>query len=242
MRMEKIGGRYKVLEEIGAGATARVFLVWDKVLLRNLAVKESREKELLLQEGRVLASLSASFFPHLYDYREEQEFGYLFLEYVQGETLKTRAERIGRFTVQEVIHIGSQIAEALHLLHSGSKAYVYGDMKPENVIIQNNGMIKLIDFGAACDLQGELKIRGGTSFYAPPEMWNGRPDIRNDIYSFGVMLKLLFLYGDRKQDELDDDIVRMIERCTQKNVSYRYQTMEQLMNQLKFFEKNRIYD
>ncbi|HKM34666.1 MAG TPA: serine/threonine-protein kinase [Lachnospiraceae bacterium] len=231
--MDKIGGRYQVLQELGTGATAQVLLVWDEVLHRKLAVKKSKLKELLVQEGRVLASLSASLFPHLYDYREEQEFGYLFIEYVQGENLKMRAVRIGRFTVQEVLHIGLQIAEALHLLHVGPKVYVYGDIKPENVIMQDNGTIKLIDFGAACDLQEGNQIRGGTKFYAPPEMWNQKPDIRNDIYSLGIMLKFLFLYGERTQDELDDAIVRMIERCIQKNVLYRYQSMEQLINQLK---------
>lgn len=231
--MEKIGGRYSVLEEIGTGATARVLRIRDEVLFRNLAVKVSREKDLLVQEGRVLASFSASFFPQVYDYWENQELGYLFMEYVQGENLQKRAKRIGKFTMQEILHIALQIAEALQLLHGGPTAYVYGDMKPEHIIIQSDGMVKLIDFGAACNLEEEYQMRGGTKAYAPPEMWNRKPDIRNDIYSYGVLLKFLFFYGDRNREAPYAELLRIIERCIQKDIMNRYQSMEQLISQLR---------
>lgn len=231
--MENIRGRYRVIGELGTGATASVLLVYDEILHRKLAVKKSINKELLMQEGKVLASLSASFYPCLYDYQEEQGIGYLFLEYVEGENLKQRAERIGRFSIQEVLYIGLQIAEALHILHTGSKGYIYGDLKPENIMIQNDSKVKLIDFGAVCDLQETTVIRGGTGLYAPPEMWNRKPDIRNDIYSIGMLLKSLFQYGERTLSEVDYDIVRMIEKCMQKDLVNRYQTMEQLLKTIK---------
>ncbi len=229
--MDKTTLRYQYLKELGKGATARVYLVYDEVLGRKVAVKKSRNKQLLMQEGRALASLSASFFPKLFDFKEDDEYGFLYMEYVEGETLADRAQRICCFTMQEAIHIAIQVAKALFAIHNHEVPYVFGDLKPENIMIQSTGDVRLVDFGAACSLHEKVTYRGGTKAYAPPELWNGKPDIRNDVYSFGVLLQFLMQHCEHNHRSYED-VIRILERCTHKDIKYRFQSMEAVISLL----------
>ena len=146
MELEKIKDRYTFIKKLGSGATAEVNLAWDSLLDRKVAVKSGEGKELLLQEARYLTMFQARFFPVLYEYREEAGRSFLMMEYIQGENLKERFHRIGQYTEEEVFRIARSTAEALDYLHTGEEACIYGDIKAENIMVQPDGVVRLVDF------------------------------------------------------------------------------------------------
>lgn len=235
--------RYQRVKKLGEGATAEVFLVWDELLHRNMAVKCGREKSLLLAEANVLARISHRAFPVLYDYRESEEESFLFLEYIEGENLRERRERIGRYTQQEVLRIVCRVAEAVLFLHESSPGFLYGDIKPENILMQPDGAVRLVDLGTAVPLQeetkgiekqaggvalpGDRRLRGGTLKFAPPENWQGRPDVRSDIYALGRLMQTLLDEDGREGGSAA--VRRIVERCTQKNPNGRYKSMREFL-------------
>lgn len=225
--------RYEIIKELGCGATSRVYLAWDALLCRKAAIKVGRNRKLLLKEARCMSCFCQPCFPVLYDYAEEREDFFLVMEYVEGENLRERFGRIGRYTEEEVAQIACQTARALHFLHTGTTPYVYGDIKPENIMMQADGIIKLVDFGTLCPLAGAAgkeKLRGGTPMYAPPEMWQGRPDVRSDIYALGRLM--LFLLQTDGRQLIGPGMERVIERCTQKRKEHRYRSMEEIITEL----------
>lgn len=231
--MEEIFERYEVKAVLGEGATAMVFLLWDRKLCRFVAAKYSRARKLLLQEGVCLNTFFHMAFPRVYDYWEGSFGDCLLLEYVAGENLKQRKQRIGSYTEKEVIYIGKSLAWALLTLHEGNPACVYGDLKPENVMIQPDGRVRLVDFGTVQPLKtdGQDKaIRGGTPLYAPPETWREMPDVRNDIYAWGRLLQALLEI--EKGAPCSEELVRILERATQREKAHRYSDMHMLLNEL----------
>lgn len=226
--------RYVMKQFLGSGATARVDLVYDRLLERSLALKWGKDKSLLRREAKLLAGFCAPFFPILYEYAEREDMSLLFMEYIEGETLSERKKRIGCFTEEEAFGIAVKIAKALDCLHTGKTPYVYGDLKPENIMIRSDGSLKLIDFGAAVPLGWEEGLstgekRGGTLLYAPPEQWTGRPDIRNDIYALGRLLQEMLKMG--RGGMLSRESRRLIERCVQKQPEKRYASAEAFLKE-----------
>lgn len=231
--MEHFFNRYEVKTVLGEGATARVFLLWDRKLCRYAAAKYSGDRELLLQEAVYLHTFSHAAFPGAYDYREGYCGDCLLLEYIEGENLKQRGRRIGNYTEEEAVFIGVSLAQALLTLHEGSPACVYGDLKPENVMMQPDGRVRLVDFGTVQPLKadrGQAVIRGGTPLYAPPETWREMPDVRNDIYAWGRLLQILLETGQRAS--CSAAFLRILERATQKEKAHRYPNMRILLSAL----------
>lgn len=240
------------MKKRGSGATAEVYLAWDSLLDRKVAIKSGGDKELLLQEARYLTAFQARFFPVLYEYWEEEGRSFLVMEYIQGENLKERFHRIGQYTEEEVFRIARGIAEALDYLHTSEEACIYGDIKAENIMVQPDGAVRLVDFGALSPVSGrmvrrsfdgsegcgkEVRCRGGTPLYAPPELWKGRADTRSDIYALGKLMKvLLSMNGER---ELSPKAERVLTGCLQALPEYRYQSMKQLLQELEsyFYDK-----
>lgn len=231
--MSTLKNRFQLQKLLGDGATAKVYLLWDDRLKRRVAVKQGENKELLLQEAQYLAALRSPYFPVLYDCTQEKETVSLYMEYIQGENLRERLLRIGRFTEREVLWIACRIAEAVRVLHKGEPPSIYGDIKPENIIMQPDGAIRLVDLGAAAPIEKgksgkqSWSVRGATPFFAAPEMWQGGPDERSDIFALGRLMRaLLAADGDR---EISRELYRIIDRCTQKAKEARYQTMDQFL-------------
>lgn len=233
--------RFEIERLLGSGATAQVYLAYDRLLKRKLALKWGREKVFLRQEAELLAGFAAPFFPALYDYAEWEDAGMLFMEYIEGENLSMRKERIVCFTEEEALGIAVKTAKALACLHTCKKPYVYGDLKPENIMIRADGSLKLIDFGAAVPLdRGEGphagEKRGGTPHYAPPEQWTSRPDVRNDIYALGRLLQDMLKMG--RGGILSRGSRRLIERCVQKQPEKRYASVEAFLKEAEVFLKS----
>lgn len=223
---------------MGKGATAAVYLAWDKLLARLVAIKAGTNKELLLQEAKYQAMLYGKYFPALFDCMEVGRQICLIMEYVDGENLLQRKKRIDRYAEDEVLGIAGQVAEAIGELHNGKVPFVYGDIKPENIIMQKDGRIKVVDFGTVVPLgEGKgspLHLRGGTPTFAAPEQWSEMPDIRNDIYGLGMLMRNLLSHEGELCCSLH--VRSIIERCTQKDKERRFRNMEEV--KIKFLTKN----
>ena len=236
--MEFFFERFEILKVLGVGATATVHLAWDRCLSRLVAVKAGEEKELLLREAECMASLCGTYLPAIYDCMESCRQVYLVMEYVEGENLLQRKERIGRYTEEEVLAIALQVAEAMTELHEGKQPKVYGDIKPENIVMQPDGKIRVVDFGtvlaAGSSKDDKVQVRGGTLTFAAPEQWKEPPDIRNDIYGLGMLMQNLLSHEGKLC--CSAHVRSIIERCTQKAKEKRFRDMEEV--KIKFLTKN----
>lgn len=222
--------RYQMVKKLGEGATAEVFLLRDSLLARNVAVKCGQDRKLLLREAKLQAVLGGGAFPCLYGYEERDGLSLLFMEYIEGETLSKRRERIGSYRGEEVLRIVSLTAEALLGLHEAEPSYVYGDIKPDNILLQPDGSVRMVDLGTAVALREKRAApegeRGGTPLYVPPETWTAPPDVRNDIYALGRLIQELL-----KDSGIPENFGyrRLVERCVQKNPGARFRSLREFL-------------
>ena len=196
---ELIDRRYEVLEALGSGGMADVFLAHDEVLDRDVALKvlnrrfsgDAQFVERFRREARSAATLSHPNVVPIYD-RGEAEDGacYISMEYLPGGTLKERITRDAPMDPKVVSETAGQIAEALQAAHEGG--VIHRDVKPQNVLVTRAGDVKVGDFGIARaessgTMTGEEVL--GTAAYMSPEQASGRPvDPRSDLYSLGVVM------------------------------------------------------
>lgn len=246
MEEKVIGGRYKYRKSLGKGGNGSVFLCHDIKLQKEWAVKELVEHATELE---LLKSISCNLFPRIVDVVHEQEKVYLVMDYVEGITLKEKMQR-QQLTEKEVLPWAVEIAKALQYLHKMSPQILYMDCKPENIILTPQGEIRLVDLGSVYICGSEKKQRvSGTRFFSPLEQKNAAttesaPDVRTDIYSFGMTLYYL-LAGEKKiyrrkgrmsiQDVnpgVSEGMNAIIARCTEKEPSKRLQSMEEVLYQL----------
>ena len=194
-----VGGRYRLERQIGAGATARVWLAFDQVLERQVAVKmlaepiggESAHIERFRREARAVANLQHAHIVTVLDSGEHDGMPFIVLEYVDGETLKERIQRVGRLTITEAVAIAIEVARALDAAHA--RGLVHRDVKPQNILLDAEGGAKITDFGIARSGNEEgLTIGGrvlGTTDYVSPEQALGHQVTgQSDLYSLGVVL------------------------------------------------------
>jgi serine/threonine protein kinase len=197
-------GRYRILQPLGQGGMARVYLAEDSRLGgRYVALKEMdpallapSEQQWAItafqQEAQVLARLSHHGVARVTDFFQENNFWYLVMEYVQGETLEAALRRNSRgFVESQVLFWVSQLADVLDYLHQQLPPIIFRDLKPANIMVQADGTLKLIDFGIARFFkpgQGHDTVTLGTPGYAAPEQYGrGQTDVRSDVYSLGVL-------------------------------------------------------
>src|SRR3989440_9187248 len=194
-----LSGRYRLEARIGAGGMSTVYRALDGTLQRQVAIKlmnrevssDSDQLERFRREARAVAQLSHPHIVGVIDAGEDDGRPYIVLEYVEGETLKDRIRRMGRLPVDEAIAYAIEIARALGCAHA--HGIVHRDVKPQNVVIDEEGSAKVTDFGIARSLHEEgLTADGrvlGTTDYVSPEQALGQDvDGQSDIYSLGVVL------------------------------------------------------
>ena len=194
-----LNGRYRLDAQIGAGGMSTVYRAFDMTLERQVAVKlmhreiasDSDQLERFRREARSVAQLSHPHIVGVIDAGEEDGRPYIVFEYVEGETLKDRIRRMGRLPIDEAIAYSIEIARALGAAHG--QAIVHRDIKPQNVLVDEEGSAKVTDFGIARSLEEEgLTADGrvlGTTDYVSPEQALGHDvDGQSDIYSLGVVL------------------------------------------------------
>lgn len=199
MRGQKINDRYQIIRTIGEGGMANVYLAYDTILDRNVAVKILRgdlaEDEKFVRKFQREA-ISASSLTHpniveMYDVGEDDGRYFIVMEYVEGITLKSLIKRRGSLTLSEVIDIMLQLTSAIACAHDSY--IIHRDIKPQNVLILDDGRVKITDFGIAMALNSnELTQTNsvmGSVHYLPPEQANGTgATVKSDIYSLGILM------------------------------------------------------
>lgn len=205
--------RYKIKEFISRGGMGSIFLAEDLRLEGRLcAVKEvrldpalpqetlSQTRSQFLREATVLARLDHPNLPKVSDFFSEDQSDYLVMDYVPGQDLRTlmvEARQRGEFLPEkEVLAWAGQIADALSYLHSQEPPILHRDVKPSNLKLTPNRVVKLVDFGLVKILVAQEDtitiVQGrGTALYTPLEQYGGdtgHTDVRSDVYAFGATL------------------------------------------------------
>lgn len=262
-----VAGRYRLDAEIGRGGMSSVYRAYDIVLERPVAIKlmhrevasDSDQLERFRREARSIAQLSHPHVVKVIDAGEEHEPGagaqgtpYIVLEYVHGETLKSRIRREGPLPIPEALAYAVEIARALGAAHE--RGIVHRDVKPHNILIGEEGGAKITDFGIARTLSEEsMTLAGrvlGTTDYVSPEQALGEPvSGQSDLYSLGIVLYEMLagdvpFHGDspvsvamkhvredipdvqRARPELSAAAATVVDRAVAKDLSIRYPDAE----------------
>ena len=192
-------GRYRIQRIIGLGGMAVVFEAEDLLMHRTVAVKMLKEGvgddatsvKRFINESKAVSMLSHPNIVSIYDVSVREDLKYIVMEHIHGITLKNYMSRKGKLPVREAVSFTEQILRALD--HAHSKGIIHRDIKPQNIMLLKNGMIKVADFGIAKLPSAETVTVTdkaiGTVYYISPEQASGKPiDPRSDLYSVGVML------------------------------------------------------
>lgn len=194
-----IGNRYEILEKIGNGGMATVYKAQDTVLKRYVAVKVLREEfttdeEFIRRfntEAQSAASLAHQNIVSIYDVGMEDNIYYIVMELIQGKTLKQIIDEDGVLPWKWSLNIAIQIASALEVAHKNN--IVHRDIKPHNIIITEDGIAKVTDFGIAKAVSNSTITAFGTTigsvhYFSPEHARGGYTDAKSDLYSLGVVM------------------------------------------------------
>jgi serine/threonine-protein kinase len=250
--------KYKILKVIGKGGMGRVYLAEHTTLKNKWAIKEMlfdmNGPIDLLAEPNILKQLNHPALPRIVDIVEENNTLYIFMDYIDGMSLKQALIERKKFSEKEVVDFGKQLCEVFIYLHNHKPMpIIYRDMKPDNVMLTEDGKLKVIDFGIAREFKEDSihdTVLGYTKGYAAPEQQNKdvQSDARTDIYSLGVTLYHLITgkspyeppYDFTKVREIDpslsEGIESIIRKCVQLTPEDRYQSASELLHDL-----NNIY-
>lgn len=185
-----IKGRYCIINQIGKGGEGALYLAKDLELGIYRAVKELPLAK--KREAKLLRLLDHPFLPGMIDYAERGEYCYLVMEYIQGKSLGEYLKNGRQFTPEEILRIGNRVLQILIYLHARKPAVYYGDLKPDNLMMNEEGEVYLVDFGSAVlgyERQGFDCT--GTIGYAAPEQYQGKISFSSDIYALGKTLENL---------------------------------------------------
>lgn len=263
---EKINDRYQIIKNIGEGGMANVYLAMDTILNRKVAVKVLRGDladdpkfvRRFQREALSASSLSHPNIVEMYDVGEDNGKYYIIMEYIEGRTLKQLIKKRGTLTISEVVDIMIQLSSGLAHAHEGY--IIHRDVKPQNIMILEDGGVKITDFGIATALNATQLTQTnsimGSVHYLPPEQASGNGSTtRSDIYSLGIMMYelltgLLPFKGDNAVEialkhlkeevpsikEINNSIPQSIEnviiKSTAKNPKNRYNDATEMHNDL----------
>lgn len=195
---QKINDRYEIIRSIGEGGMANVYLGYDTILDRNVAIKVlrgdlSNDEKFVRRFQREALSASSLAHPNIvemYDVGEDDGLYYIVMEYIEGKTLKQLLKKRGTLTLSEAIDIMLQLTEGM--AHAHDSYIIHRDLKPQNIMIKDDGQIKITDFGIAMALNATQLTQTnsvmGSVHYLPPEQASGKGStIKSDIYSMGII-------------------------------------------------------
>ncbi|MDO4796860.1 MAG: Stk1 family PASTA domain-containing Ser/Thr kinase, partial [Coriobacteriales bacterium] len=198
MASRTLGGRYTVQDKIGTGGMAIVYRGVDDVLGRTVAIKtmlpqyanDQSFAARFKQEAQAAAALQSPYIVSVYDWGKDSDTYYIIMEYLRGTDLKSGIRKHGALDCRKVAQIGSQISQALSVAHRHD--IIHRDIKPQNIMVQPDGNVKVMDFGIARAKNSHLTADNsvlGTAHYVSPEQTQGQ-DLgpTTDIYSLGIVM------------------------------------------------------
>ena len=264
---ELIDNRYKIIKNIGEGGMANVYLAWDTILEREVAVKILRgdladDEKFVRRFQREANSASSLRHPNIvemYDVGEDNGKYFIVMEYVDGKTLKSLIKKRGALNLNETIDIMLQLASGIACAHDSY--IIHRDIKPQNVLILEDGRVKITDFGIAMALNNnELTQTNsvmGSVHYLPPEQASGKSStVKSDIYSLGILMFELLtgsvpFKGENAVDiaikhmkepipsvkminpNIPQSVENIVLRACAKNPKNRYSSMAEMYDDLK---------
>lgn len=268
-----LGGRYQVQDKIGAGGMATVYRGLDEVLGRTVAIKTMLPQYAndpsfaarFKQEAQAAAALQSPYIVSVYDWGKDADTYYIVMEYLRGTDLKSGIRKHGALDCKKVAQIGSQIAQALSVAHRHD--IIHRDIKPQNIMVQPDGNIKVMDFGIARAKNSHLTQDNsvlGTAHYVSPEQTQGKElGPTTDIYSLGIVMyeaatgQVPFQGDDaisvalkqvneqpkppsQLNPAVDPSLESIILKCMQKNPAERFQTADELYRTLRDYLAGRM--
>jgi eukaryotic-like serine/threonine-protein kinase len=263
----RLNGRYRIEDRIGSGGMSTVYRAFDETLERQVAIKimhsdissDDAALERFRREARTVAQLSHPHVVMVIDAGEDEGHPYIVFEHVRGETLKDRIRHEGPLPVAEAVAYAIEIGRALQVAHE--RGLVHRDVKPQNVLLDEEGRAKVTDFGIALGLESnQLTAAGkviGTTDYVSPEQAQGHEvSGQSDVYSLGIVLYEM-LVGEvpfsgeshvsvamkhvreglpdvqQRRPQVSAALAAVLERATAKEPAARYPTMAQLVRDLE---------
>ncbi|MDQ4049442.1 MAG: protein kinase [Actinomycetota bacterium] len=262
-----LNDRYRLEEQIGSGGMSTVYRAFDPTLERWVAIKlmhrdissDSDKLERFRREARAVARLSHPHVVTVIDFGEDDGTPYIVLEFIEGETLKERIQRMGRLSVAESVAYAIEVGRALSAAHA--ERLVHRDVKPQNVLIDQEGRAKVTDFGIARSLEVEGltspgRVLGTTDYVAPEQACGQGATEQSDVYSLGIVL-FEMLTGEvpftadsqvavarkhvreplpdvqRLRPEVSSALAAVVDRATAKQTANRYPTAEDMVRDLE---------
>lgn len=268
-----LDGRYELIELIGSGGMAYVYKALCHRLNRYDAVKIMRDETAANEEFRkrfraesqAVAMLSHPNIVSVYDVSHSDGVEYIVMELIDGITLKQYMQKVGALSPDEAVNFTTQIAKALD--HAHSKGIIHRDIKPQNIMLLKDGMIKVADFGIA-SLQNDIEESSGETvgsvhYIAPEQARGAAPDARSDIYSLGIVIyemltgKLPYIGNSEAEvavmhmntspepprsivPEIPEELERICLKAMDADIDSRYQTAAELLDDLEAFRKQSI--
>ncbi len=263
-----LGNRYEIIEKIGGGGMSIVYKAKCRVLNRYVAIKVLRDEltsdpdfiAKFKQESLSAASLAHPNIVNIYDTGIEGDIYYIVMELVKGETLKKYIQKKGRLSEQETIKISRQVAEALKHAHTNN--IVHRDIKPHNILITEEGIAKVTDFGIAraatsSTINNTSNVIGSVHYFSPEQARGGYVDDKSDIYSLGIVMYEMItgvvpFDADNhisvamkqiqekpvppskkfKNLKISKNLEDVIMKCLEKHQSFRFQSVDELIKKI----------
>ena len=270
-QLNRLSGRYEIIEQVGVGGMSYVYKAFDtkrnkivaiKILKEELSIDEEFVKK-FRSEALACIDIKQENVISAYDVVDEDNMHYIVMEYVEGKTLNKYIKEKGKLTNEETVHLSLQIAKGIKAAHE--KGIIHRDIKPQNIVINNNGIAKITDFGIARAITSTTKnisVIGTVHYISPEQVRNENVDFRSDIYSFGCTMYEMItgavpFEGDApieiiishlrnnlnpvhlKNPDVYKSLEKIISKATRMVTDERYQTIDELIEDLEQALKNK---